>query len=181
MAEIVGLAASIIAIAGVAETALSLSKSIRRVARGLRTARKDIRKFAKEIEAFSSIIGAAHYSLSMHSREPQSQSAGEGSKVLVFIHKRKLLDHLVDQSDHVADQIEEIRPRLVSIKSNISFIERWKWILCRREVGALGLNMESVKTSLNLVITLVMYETLMQSIGRQVNSQDDSKLVLREM
>ena len=62
MAEIVGLASSIIAIAGAADTALQMAKSIRRLSRDLGAARKDIRKFSREIEAFSSIIGAAHYS-----------------------------------------------------------------------------------------------------------------------
>lgn len=176
MAEVIGLASGIIAIGGAANTALKMAKSMRRLARDLGAARKDIKKFSRDIEAFSSIIGAAHYSLEMHSRESQSQS-----KVLVFIHERKLLDQLVDQSDRVIDHIEEIRPRIKSLKSRISFVTRLKWILRRTDVIALGPKMESVKTSLNLVITLVTLETLMQSIQNRVGSQDSTELVVREM
>ena len=146
MAEIVGLASGIIAIAGAADTALKMAKSMRRLSRDLGAARKDIRNFSRDIEAFSSIIGAAHYSLETHSRGPQSQS-----KVLVFIYERKLLDQLVDQSDRVIDHIEEIRPRIKSLKSSISFVTRLKWILRRTDMIALGPKMESVKTSLNQI------------------------------
>jgi hypothetical protein len=176
MAEVVGLAASLVAIAGAAHTALKLAKSIRRLSRDLGAARKDIRNFSREIEAFSSIIGAAQYSLKTHSREPQPPS-----KVLVFIQERKLLDQLVDQSDRVIDHIEEIRPHIKSLKSSISFITRLKWIRRRKDMMALGPKMESVKTSLSLVITLVTLETLMQSIKNQVGSRDSSELAVREM
>ena len=175
MAEIVGLASGIIAIAGAADTAFKMAKSIRRLSRDLGAARKNIRNFSREIEAFSSIIGAAHYSLETHSRKPQSQS-----KVLVFIQERKLLDQLVDQSNHVINHIEEIWPRIKSLKSSVSFITRLKWILRRTDMIALGPKMESVKTSLNLVITLVTFETLMQSIKNQVG-QDSTELAVREM
>jgi hypothetical protein len=176
MAEIVGLASGIIAIAGAAKTALNMAKSMRRLSRDLGAAKEDIRKFSKDIEAFSSIIGAAHFSLETHSKGPLLQS-----KVLVFIHKRKLLDQLVDQSDRVIDHIEEIRPRIKALKSRISFVTRLKWILRRTDIVALGPKMESVKTSLNLVMTLVAFETLMQSIKNQVGSQDSTKGVVREM
>ena len=176
MAEIVGLASAIIAIAGAAETALRLAKSMRRLSRDLGAARKDVRMFSKEIKAFSSIIGAAHYSLKTHSRKSQSQS-----KVLVFIHERKLLDQLVDQSDYVIDHIEEIWPHIKLLRSRISLITRLKWVLCRTDITALRSKMESVKISLNLVITLITFETLMQSLNNGVLSRESTKLVACEM
>ena len=71
IAEIVGLASGIIAIAGAADTTLKMAKSIRRLSQDLSATRKHIRKFSREIKAFSSTISAAHYSLQTHSREPQ--------------------------------------------------------------------------------------------------------------
>ncbi len=176
MAEILGLASSIVAIAGAADAALRMARSMRRLSKDLGAAREDIKHFARDIDNFASIIGAAHYSLQIHSTEPQSHT-----KVLVFIHERNLLDRLVDQSDHVIDHIKELRPSIKSLRSRISFVERLKWLLHRADVRALGPKMESVKTSLNLVISLVTYEALMQSIRHQANSRDTSLLVFREM
>ena len=176
MAEIVGLASGIIAIACAADNALQMAKSIRRLSRDLGAAKKDIRNFSREIEAFSSIIGAAHYSLETHSRKLQSQS-----KVLIFIQERKVLDKLVHQSGRVIDHIDEIRPGIESLKSRISFVTRLKWIFRRTDVIALGPKMESVKTSLNLVINIVTLETLMQSIANSVGSRRANKLEVREM
>jgi hypothetical protein len=175
MAEILGLAASIVAIAGVADHALRLAKSMKRLARDLGAARKDIRLFARDIDAFSSLIGAAHYTLQTHAK-PESSS-----KVLVFIHERKLLGQLVEQSDRVIDHIEELRPDIKSLKSSISFITRIRWIMRREDVNALRPKMESVKTSLNLVISMVMYEALMQSSVLQASSHNISEATQREV
>jgi hypothetical protein len=175
MAEILGLVASIAAVAGVADHALRLARSMKRLSRDLGAARKDIRCFARDIDAFSSIIGAAHYTLQTHAK-PESPS-----KIVVFIHERKLLGQLVEQSDRVIDHIEELRPGIKSLKSSISFITRIRWIMRREDVNALRPKMESVKTSLNLVISMVMYEALMQSIGLQASSRNNSEATQREM
>ena len=41
--------------------------------------------------------------------------------------------------------------------------------------------MESVKVSLNIVITLITFETLIQSLNNRVGSRESTKLVAREM
>jgi hypothetical protein len=175
MAEILGIAAGISAICGVGDSTFKMARSMRHLSRDLGAARKDIRNFSRDIDAFSSIIGAAHYTLETHSK-PDSPS-----KVLVFIHERQILDQLVDQSYRVIDHISELRPSIKSLKSRISWVTRVKWIMRKTDVEALGPKMESVKTSLNLVITMVSYEAIMQSIARQVNSHNVSESTNREM
>jgi hypothetical protein len=175
MAEILGIAESIAAICGAGDSAFKMARSMKRLSRDLGAARKDIRNFSRDIDAFSSIIGAARYTLETHSK-PESRS-----KVLVFIHERQILDQLVDQSDRVIDHIRELRPSIKSLKSSISWVTRVKWISRRTDVKALGPKMESVKTSLNLLITMFSYEAIMQSIGLQVNSHNITDSTNREM
>jgi hypothetical protein len=176
MAEIVGLAASILAILGVADSAVEMAKRMKRLSKSLGAARKEIRSFSRDIDAFASVIGAAHYALREHSK-PEAEAP---SKVLVFIQERKLLDQLVDQSERVIEHIEELRPSIKSLRSKISLITRFRWLMQRTDVMALGPKMESVKTSLNLVMTMVSYEAIMQVIGLQVNAQKISVAAERE-
>jgi hypothetical protein len=166
--EAIALAASIVAIGQAAEIAFNMSRSMRRLARRVRAAQDDIRTFARDIEIFSSVIGAAHFSLYSHC-EPEKTL----SPVLRYIDHSKVLDRLVEQSDGVIDHIGELKPRIQSLKSRIPLKTKFKWLFRRTEVEALGPKMESVKASLNLIITIVTLEVVAQ--------KDSSKEVRREM
>jgi hypothetical protein len=156
MAEIIGLAASIIAIGGAADTAWKIAKNMRRLARDLGAAREDIRKFAREIEDFSLLIGSAH--LSLHNLSTKSQAQ---TKVLQYMHDQKLLKRIVAASNRVMDYIDKIWPRLKSLESSFGLLEKIKWVTRRSQVEALGPKMESVKSSLQLVVNIVTLETLL--------------------
>jgi hypothetical protein len=73
----------------------------------------------------------------------------------------------------VINHIGELKPRIKSLTSSISLKTKLKWLFRRTEVEALGPKMESVKTSLNLIMTIVTLET--------VSQKDFSKEVKREM
>jgi hypothetical protein len=168
--EVIGLAASIVAIGQAAQIALNMSRSMRRLARRIRAARDDIRRFAKDIEIFSSVIEAAHYSLYIHCDPKKTLSP-----VLHYIENSKVLNQLVEQSDGVIDHIGELKPRIQSLESRIPLKTKFKWIFRRAEIEALGPKMESVKASLNLIMTIVSMEMLAQK------DSSTSKEVQREM
>jgi hypothetical protein len=171
--EAIGLAASIVAIGQAAEIALNMSRSMRRLARRIRAAQDDIRRFAKDIEIFSSVIGAAHFSLYSHCDTEKTLSP-----VLQYIEHSKVLDQLVEQSDGVIDHIGELKPRIRTLESRIPLKTKFKWVFRRAEVEALGPKMESVKTSLNLIITIVTLEIVAQ---KDSSKEVPSKEVRREM
>jgi hypothetical protein len=166
--EVIGLAASIIAIGQAAQIALQMSKSMRHISHSLGAAEHDIRGFARDIETFSSVIGAAHFSLHCHYLPEKTPSP-----VFRYMEHSNVLDLLVEQSDEVIDHIYELKPRIKSLASSISLKTKLKWLFRRTEVEALGPKMESVKTSLNLIITIVTLETVTQ--------RGSSKEVKREM
>jgi hypothetical protein len=155
--EVIGLAASIVAIGQAADIALNMSKSMRRLARRVRAAQDDIRQFSEDIEIFSSVIGAAHFSLYRHCDTKKTLSP-----VLRYMEHSKVLDRLVEQSDGLIDHIGELKPRIRSLESRIPLKTKFKWLFRRAEVEALGPKMESVKASLNLIMTIVTLEVVAQ-------------------
>jgi hypothetical protein len=171
--EVIGLAASIVAIGQAAQIALNMSRSMRRLARRIRAAQDDIRQFAEDIDIFSSVIGAAHFSLYSHCDTEKTLTP-----VLRYIEHSKVLDRLVEQSDGVIDHIRELKPRIRSLESRIPLKTKFKWLFRRTEVEALRPKMESVKASLNLIITIVTLEVVAQ---KHSSKEVPSKEFRREM
>jgi len=166
MAEaIVGLVASLVALEAAAESAWKISKKMIRLARKLRAAKKEIKEFASEIKTFSLVIGAARFTLHCHCNGNSSRS-----DVLTHIGNEQIFELLVEQFDLIMDNIEGLWPRLESLESNLSFITRLKWLTRQKYVEALTPKMNSVKTSLELVVSLVAYDELMQ---QRVSKSDD--------
>lgn len=168
MAEAIGLAASIIAIGGAADTAYRIQRKIRRLARDLGAAQENILKFATEIKDFSLVVSTANLSLHEYSKKSSAEN-----KVLQHIQRHEVLGRIVTASDCVMDHIYKLMPRLKSLESSIPLVERWKWVLRRTEVEALGPKMESVKSSLQLIVTVVTLE----SVLNQGESPENKRLV----
>ena len=168
MAEVVGLAASIIAIGTAADAAYKTQKRIRRLARDLGAAQENILKFATEIKDFYLVVTTANFSLHEYSKKSPAEN-----KVLQHIQHHELLHRIVRASECVMDHIYTLMPRLKSLESSIPLVERWKWVLRRTEVEALGPKMESVKSSLQLIVTVVTLE----SVLNQGESRENKRLV----
>jgi hypothetical protein len=168
MAEAIGLAASIIAIGGAADTAYRIQRKIRRLARDLGAAQENILKFATEIEDFSLVVTTANLSLHEYSKKSSAET-----KVLQHIQHNEVLNSLAIASKCVMDHIYKLMPRLKSLESSIPLVERWKWVLRRTEVEALGPKMESVKASLMLIVGVVT----MESVLNQDESRENRRLV----
>jgi uncharacterized protein YoxC len=168
MAEAIGLAASIFAIGGAADTAYKIQRKIRRLARDLGAAQENILKFATEIKDFSLVVSTANLSLHEYSKRSSAEN-----KVLQHIQQHEVLHRIVKASDCVMDHIYKLMPRLKSLESSIPLVERWKWVLRRTEVEALGPKMESVKSGLQLIVTVVTLE----SVLNQGESPENKRLV----
>lgn len=168
MAEALGLAASVIAIGGVADTAYRIQKKIRRLARDLGAAQENILKFATEIKDFSLVVATANLSLHEYSKKSSAKN-----KVLQHIQNHEVLDRTVAASNCVMDHIYKLVPRLKSLESSIPLYERWKWVQRRTEVEALGPKMESVKSSLQLIVVVVTLEAVLN----QDESRENKRLM----
>lgn len=165
MAEILGLIA---AIGSVADVAYKVQRDARRLARDLGAAQEDIRQFATEIKDFSLAISTANLSLHEYAKKSLAET-----KVLQSIQNNKLLNRIVAASNRVIDHIYKIWPRLESLESSIPLWERFKWVTRRTQVAALGPKMESVKSSLLLIVSVVTLE----SVLNQGESREARRLV----
>jgi hypothetical protein len=143
-------------IGAAADTAYGIQKDIRRLARDLGHAQGDIRKFAKDIKDYSLIVNSAILTLYQHAKTSPAETI-----VLRSIHNHKLFTRILAASHRVIDDIDKIWPRLESLESRIPFGERLKWATRRPQVEALGPKMESVKSSLDLIISVVTLELLL--------------------
>ncbi len=168
MAEVAGLVASIIAIGGAADTAYRIQRKIRRLARDLGAAQENILKFATEVKDFSLVVSTASLSLHEYSKKSSAES-----KVLQHIQHHEVLNQTVKASNCVMDHIDKLMPRLKSLESSIPLVERWKWVLRRTEVESLGPKMESVKSGLQLIVTVVILE----SVLNQAESRETKRRV----
>jgi hypothetical protein len=151
-----------------ADTAYTIQKDIRRLARDLGHAQEDILKFATDIKDFSMVTNRAILALYEYTKKSSAETI-----VLQSIHDRKLFTRIRAASNRVIDHIDKIWPHLESLESKIPFGERLKWAMRRPQVEALDPKMESVKSSLQLSISVVSLEWLLN----QGESRENKRLV----
>jgi hypothetical protein len=157
MAEIVGLVASITAIAQAAEMATKVSRRLFRLAQRVRAAREEIKDFAMQTQLFAGVVGLAHQSLQQHNR-----SQGSGSQVLLYVDNFRVIEDVVAASQRVTDHTKQLMPQLRALRSRLSLWTRIKWVMRKSEVEAMGPKMECVKTSLTVIMAVISLE-----IGQQ--------------
>jgi hypothetical protein len=162
-----GFSASLIAIAGAAGTAVKTSIWLYQLARAVEAANEDIEKFALDIRTFASIVQMAHDLLKRyHTTEPDSH-------ILNYVMELKILDSLAEQSKLTKKRINGAWRQTESVQSSIKMITRIKWIFRTGEVKALYPDMESLKSSLLLMMTFVNFEV--------AQKRGDSKETHQEM
>jgi len=155
MAEVIGLAASITAIAAAAGTACKVANTLYRLAERIRAASSEIEDFALKMSLFGFIVEAAHSALDQHSK-------AFNSTVLEFMDRRQVVANLGRESQKLVRRSKALMEKIRSIQSKLDLWTRVQWLLRKSEVEALGPDMESVKTSLTIVMQTLTLETLRQ-------------------
>jgi len=172
MAEILALTASIIAIGQAAEKAFKVADSLYRTARRVQTAKDDISGFALKVTNFATAVDAVHISLKYH-------TSGEDMKspVLEFIAEHDTLKKLAAQSRRVTDAIRKLRGPIKELEGELSVWKRLKWVMQKKEILALDPEMESVKSSLQLVLSVVMLEVLLSKIQAKTGEEEQQRQI----
>jgi hypothetical protein len=167
MAEAIGLASSIIAIGAAATTALKVSRSMRQVARTIEAAGDEIEEFSMKIRAFASIIQFGVASLRRYATRCSS------SKVMKYLEDLEVLENMALQSNRTTLKIKLAGRHTKSIQSSLTVLTRIKWYLAKPEVEALQPEMETLKTSLLVVMQSIQLEETQQG--------EDNEETRREM
>lgn len=147
------IAASVIALCTAADAAYKISKSLYHSSRKVKGAGDDIEIFAMDVDNYGLAIGAAYLTL-----EPICISARGPSRVIDYLIESKGLESLDKQSKRVTEYIGMYNPDIRALRGRSEFIARFKWAFQRKEIDALGLKMESVKSNLQIVISSVLLE-----------------------
>ena len=166
MAEAIGLAASIVAIGSAAATALKVSRSLRKVARTLDAAGHDIEDFALKIRAFVSIIQYGVGSLQRYTMKSSS------SEVMKYLEDLEVLELMALQSNRTTAKIKLVWRHTKSIQSSLTVLTRIKWYFAKPEVEALQPEMETLKTSLLLVMQSIRLEETQQGEDNEETRQE---------
>ncbi len=167
MAEVAGLIASVATLLSVASTAISVSRSLFKLASEAGPIEAEIYQFALQIRSFAVISNLAHESLDSNcARESKSQ-------VLDYMNTHRVLDQLSEESKQVKERIRRVRPQIRSLLSKLGIITRIKWVIRKSDILGLGPDMESIKTSLLLVINIVKLEL---AVGQKSSDEAHKKM-----
>jgi len=154
-------AASIIGIGTAAGSAIKISKTIYHFCKTIHGAKHDIQAFAKDVETYGTVIRFAHLSLDRH--------LGSESPVLDFMDTQHVLVQLKQQADRVKVQIKQLVRRIRPLRNKNEWWTRVKWVWQKPDFEAVGPKMESVKSSLNVVVTFIMMEVMLQQEKAEAN------------
>ncbi|KAH6999466.1 hypothetical protein EDB80DRAFT_724728 [Ilyonectria destructans] len=150
------LTASLIAIGTAATTALQISKSFCDLARGYKSAAEEIEDFALDLRAFASVVQLGQDSLERHRKKSPL------SEVIRYIESCDVLNQLASQSKRTTTNIERVWQHTRSLQSD-NLLTKVKWMARKSEVRGLKPDMESLKSSLHLVMAAVTMEALQQN------------------
>jgi hypothetical protein len=154
MAEVVGLVASVAGIAAAAAAALKASAALLEVARTLGAAGHEIEDFAINIRSFASVLQLGIGSVRRCTKK------GSSAKVIKYLEELEVLDQLAFQSKRTNRKIKRAWKHTKSVRSNLTFVTRIKWYFAKPEVQALHPEMETLKTSLLVVMQSVRLEEM---------------------
>jgi len=90
-----------------------------------------------------------------------------------YIVKRDPLSKLVADSNMVLHQIKNIKPRIKRMRNRLSLVNKVRWLFLKIVFDTLGPEMECLKTSMNLLLSLISLDV--------INSRERSRAVRKEM
>jgi hypothetical protein len=156
MGEVIGLAASLIALGGVAVTAAKVSIIMVEIANDVKWARDDILMFGYASKSFASLLKLSRDELHHQFNNPNL------SPVVRRIKDSNVMGDLVRQAKLLKERIKELTPKIKGLPSSIGIVTTLKWTFQKSRVLALAPHMKGIETSLNLIMAIVKLEQVQQ-------------------
>jgi hypothetical protein len=166
MADPLSLAASIVAIGGAAATALKISIALCDAARTVREAADDIESFSLDVRSFALVAQLGHDSLERHQRRSPL------SHVLQYIESHNVIEQLAKQSERTKDRLEKAWKSANTLESSGKLVTKFRWMMKKGQIQGLKPEMESLKTSLQVVMSSIMMEFLQQKENSEENREE---------
>ncbi|EXF86001.1 hypothetical protein CFIO01_05936 [Colletotrichum fioriniae PJ7] len=153
MTEVLGLVSSFAAIIQLVQYGEKFAKALYQYSeqRGYRA--EKIEHYANDVVTFSDVVRTAHFSLTQHCKKyPESP-------VLDFIATQGVLNNIASQSGSVEQRLKIAASQIRSCLGSKSFVlSFFKWWYQRNSIKDLFPEMESIKTSLQLLLATAQFE-----------------------
>lgn len=151
--EVAGFALTVVAFVKTTRSVSHLVKRIHRVAKDAPAIKEQLLQTAIPLKSFVTAVRAAHASLE-HKCPDDSDS-----EVIQYIIRQGLPKDLEQQSFYLEHSIVQVKDRLSTLNSSWGdFITSYRWTKMRPEVEALFAPMESMKTTLSLILNVIILE-----------------------
>ncbi|KAK0707828.1 hypothetical protein B0H67DRAFT_686051 [Lasiosphaeris hirsuta] len=179
--EIVGLVAAAISINKTVRSTARLARRLYEIAREAPRVEKQLHRTAIQLSSFSTTASAAWASIERNCpKEPEPKSP-----VLRYIIANRLPAELDYESYHLRGQIRDLRDRISTLHSKFELVTSWRWNKMQPDIDMLFTPMESLKTSLTLILNIIILETITvqkaQNNGRPSPEQERETALLKKV
>jgi hypothetical protein len=155
MAEVLAITGGLAAALQLSSGAKKFATTLYRFARDAGLAGREVERFANQVQSFSDTVGLAHGTLS------QFCSENPTSRVVVFISSKNVLKNIGTEAMAVRAHLRQIQHQVIGLRSTVTLWASFKWSIKKSSILELTPEMESVKTSLGLVLACVQFATTM--------------------
>lgn len=157
MAEPLGLVASIIAVAGLAEAVIKFAKTTRSIARELKTVRHDLAHSVSRVGFSATITSGAQKALLRYCEE---HKASDQSALLDCYERQNVLEHLNMESLLMRAQVRQLRRKMYSLaetRLTLFVTLKWRYSL-KGEIDKFHDQMLFVQVHLELMLSSIRLE-----------------------
>ncbi len=137
-------------------TALTVANVAHRFARNAGGASAEVKRFADQVRIFADGVRIAELSLRNYCTDTKNQE----SPLVLFVCSRHLLDLIGDEAKVVQQRLRIIRDQIKGLGSSSILWAAIKWTWKRPSILGLVPEMESIKSSLNLMVVSSMLDEL---------------------
>jgi hypothetical protein len=155
MAEVLAITGGLAAALQLSSCAKKFATALYRFADDAGTAGLEVERFANQVRSFSETVTVAHGTLSHFCSE------NPRSPVVVYISSNDVLKNIGTEAMAVQAHLRQIQHQVVGLRSSVTLWASVKWSFKKSSILELSPEMESVKTSLILVITTAHFEVAM--------------------
>lgn len=178
MAEFLAIAGGMAAVVQLAGTGRRFFKTLHRFAMNAGSAGAEVERFANQVRTFSDAVELAEQTLSTYCREHPK------SPLVAYIWRRKILANIDSEARAVRLHLRDIQARVVNMESRSVLWASLKWTINKSSILELSPEMESVKTSLGLLMATAQFEDrMMGMVDGEVEpgSEESNKKLEKQM
>jgi len=154
MAEVLAVAGGIAAIVQLAGCGKKLARVLHSFSRDVVDARAGVRRFENQVRIFCAVIEAAQQTIFRYCKDNPE------SLLVTYINSSGLLASINLEAGIVRQHLRDIRNQVLEMKSTFVFWARIMWGIKKSSFKEVLPEMESIKTSLILLVSTTRLESL---------------------